>query len=432
MARGPVVARKRRANVDAGGGPCVLSAVMDADQPQSLDGPEPHPAPAPPPEPGEFTPPPARGGRRGRATRRLHPDTPCLNCGDPTPGEYCRTCGQRKVDVQVSLRAMLADALEDELSVDRRLPATLSALLLRPGQLTVDYVNGRIVRYIRPLRLYLVSSIIFFLLLSFTSLRFIREQVPEGTVPAAVPDTVTLAGLDSARAALTDQIENPALPDLARIGLLQARAQIDRQRALVQTRDAAADGDAAAGGAAPDLALDVTSPADATGADDGMAFLEGARVSTGIAVVDSALSAKLRELSRMRPRQAAERLVGDFIGFIPTLMFLLLPLFAGVLKLLYVRRRRYYAEHFIFLLHVHSVFYLLFTLLLLLMVTGWLPGWVVSGLLAWMAVYVLLAMRRVYGQSWPKTLLKWWSLGWLYFWILVLALPVAVVATLLL
>lgn len=123
------------------------------------------------------TPPPARGGRRGRATRPMDPTRPCMNCGDPTRGEYCPTCGQRKVDVQVSLRTLFMDVLEDQFILDRRLPRTLGALLFRPGFLTVEHVNGRIVRSIHPFRLYLVSSLLFFLLFSFFSLQLVRRAM---------------------------------------------------------------------------------------------------------------------------------------------------------------------------------------------------------------------------------------------------------------
>src|SRR5688500_10009099 len=108
------------------------------------------------------TPPGHRGwGRRARST----PTRPCLNCGDTSIGWYCPTCGQRKMDVAISLRRMLMEALEDQLSLSSSLPRTIGALFFRPGHLTREYVQGRIVRYIPPFRLYLVSSLIFFLIL---------------------------------------------------------------------------------------------------------------------------------------------------------------------------------------------------------------------------------------------------------------------------
>jgi hypothetical protein len=101
-----------------------------------------------------------------RATERRTPERPCLNCGDPTPGNFCRTCGQRKVEVHVSLGRMLLEALDDQFSINSALPRTMGALLARPGHLTREYMSGRIARYIPPFRLYLVTSVLFFLSLS--------------------------------------------------------------------------------------------------------------------------------------------------------------------------------------------------------------------------------------------------------------------------
>jgi hypothetical protein len=337
-------------------------------------------------------PPPVRGGRRGRATRRLDPASPCLNCGDPTRGEYCPSCGQRKVDVHVSIRTMVAETLEDELFVDRRLPRTLLALLFRPGRLTVEYVNGRVVRYIRPFRLYLITSVLFFLLLSFATLRFVRGIGDDSSPPPAPTDAVAVAA--EPEAGSPDQ-ETPAAP----------------------ADPAAADGAASTGGG----------PAARRGWS-----LEGGTVRLGHPALDSLATARIQELGRMETRQAAERLLGNFLGYIPTLMFLLLPVFALVLKALYVRRGRYYAEHFVFLLHTHAFLYLMFMVLLGVVLLGWVRGWIVTAIFGWIAVYVFLAMRHVYGQQRLKTLVKMWTLGWAYFWVLATALPVAILVTILL
>jgi hypothetical protein len=364
--------------------------------------------------------------------------------------------------VQVSIRAMAAEALEDELTVDHRLPRTLRALFLRPGLLTLEYVNGRIVRYIRPFRLYLVSSVIFFLLLSFTSLRFVREAgldpgAPAGPPSSAAPaaptapagptttsdapgpvdraDTPPLpaAALDSALAEVRAALEQDGLAPADRDSLRAVRNQLIREQARLQRLEArAAEPDA--GPADPGVPFaqpeDPTAPPPQPG--DPMAFLDDVNLRLGHPRLNAAAAAKLRELRRMEPRQAIERLVGDFIGFIPTIMFLLLPLFAGVLKLLYIRRRRFYAEHFIFLLHTHSFIYLLFTALLLAVVLGWAGGPLMTGMVGWMLIYTYLGMRRVYGQGRAKTFLKLWILGWVYFWVLTITVPIAFLAAIVL
>ncbi|HEU0053304.1 MAG TPA: hypothetical protein VFQ39_09010, partial [Longimicrobium sp.] len=76
------------------------------------------------------------------STARKTPYAPCRNCGDTTVGNYCPNCGQRKIEVRVSMRRMLMEALEDQLSINAALPRTLSALFLRPGHLTREYMGG--------------------------------------------------------------------------------------------------------------------------------------------------------------------------------------------------------------------------------------------------------------------------------------------------
>lgn len=335
----------------------------------------------------------------------MHPDRPCLNCGDPREGEYCPTCGQRKVDIQVSVRAMIADVLEDQFILGRRLPRTAGALLFKPGFLTLEHVNGRIARYIGPFRLYLASSILFFLLLSFFSLQMLdRVDFGEGRyrIPGAAADSATLARIDSLMA-------DPSVPAGVRPALAVGRDSM-------LSRLAHAD------------SIVVTRLRDERNWITG----ESVEVNTGIARVDSAVAARIRTLGAMEPEEAVRTVAREFFGYVPTVMFVLLPVFALVLKLLYIRRRRYYAEHFVFLLHVHAFVFAVFSLLLVLRELGWLAGWVQFALVTWIMVYIYVAMLRVYGQRWLKTLVKYWTLGWAYFWILTLTIPVAFVATLLL
>ena len=342
-----------------------------------------------------------KGGRRGRATRPMHPERPCLNCGDPTPGEYCPTCGQRKVDVQVSVRAMLVDVMEDQFILGKRLPHTLRALLFQPGFLTVEHVNGRIVRYIAPFRLYLVSSLLFFLLLSLTGLQLIDSaQFGDERVRGAAEDSVALARLDS------------LLADTAMAA--PVREALGTGRTVVLERLARAD------------SIVVTRRADREN------WAENAEVNTPFPQVDSIIHERLLMLGTMEPQEAFRTVAREFFGYVPTVMFILLPIFALILKLLYIRRRRYYAEHFVFLLHTHSFIFALFSIMLILRELHWLRGWIATGLSIWMIVYVYIAMKRVYGQGWFKTFVKYWILGWTYFWVLVVSIPVAIIATLLL
>jgi len=90
--------------------------------------------------------------------------TPCANCGTITAGNFCSHCGQR-LDIQLhSVGHFLRDATEVMTHADARVWRTLLPLLTRPGFLTREYFAGRRARYLQPFRLYLILSVVFFLL----------------------------------------------------------------------------------------------------------------------------------------------------------------------------------------------------------------------------------------------------------------------------
>jgi hypothetical protein len=94
------------------------------------------------------------------------PRNSCLDCGAPLEGKYCIACGQRAQVRSLSLPSLAHDALQDFTNFDSRVWTTLRALLLRPGFLTNEFVQGRRTRYLPPFRLYLVLSLVFFVVLS--------------------------------------------------------------------------------------------------------------------------------------------------------------------------------------------------------------------------------------------------------------------------
>lgn len=95
----------------------------------------------------------------------------CANCGTPLVGQYCHACGQRRSDDHLSIGALTGDAVSHlsdfaELKTIR----TLGTLLAKPGRLTNDYIAGRRVRWIAPIKLYLlIFAVTFFLYSAFES-----------------------------------------------------------------------------------------------------------------------------------------------------------------------------------------------------------------------------------------------------------------------
>lgn len=342
------------------------------------------------------------------ADRKRSPDAPCLNCGNTTTGRFCPECGQRKVWVRVSVRAMLADVLEDQLALNRTLPRTVAALLIRPGFLTQEYVRGRIVSYIAPFRLYLVASVVFFLIVSFVGLAALDVRVDADGLTTSV---------DSARSVLRGRINALAdadtadMPEAARRTIRQQLAGLNAALAAIPDTATVLSADQLANVAALSAG---GAMADARGRQP---WAQNISIEAGDGLFRNAVRRKIDQVDHLPPQEAIRAILEDLLEYAPHMVFVLLPVFALLLKLLYIRRDRYYAEHFVFALHVHAFVFVMMTLMFVL-------PWDVLNLpiLLWIAVYIWLAMKRVYRQGWLRTTLKWWTLGWTYALMLVFGL----------
>ena len=135
----------------------------------------------------------------------------CLNCGAPLTGPFCAACGQRDVPPYPSVRDLVVDAFWELSGWDGRFASTVRALVQRPGLLTREFLEGRRARYISPLRLYLMASLVYFVLaaaaprVSRTSGALDEVGVGAGTSAGSVtqsrPERVAIA----ARGALTSE-----------------------------------------------------------------------------------------------------------------------------------------------------------------------------------------------------------------------------------
>src|SRR6266852_6481528 len=103
----------------------------------------------------------------GRRRRQRAPLTHCENCGAQLTGRYCAQCGQAAVDYRRSFRHVIVDVLDSFLNWDSKFFATLALLIVKPWRLTNEFLAGKRVRYLHPLRLYLLASILFFFAVNY-------------------------------------------------------------------------------------------------------------------------------------------------------------------------------------------------------------------------------------------------------------------------
>ena len=278
-------------------------------------------------------------------------------------GEYCASCGQHAVDLDVPLGKFLAEFLRESFALDSTLFRTLRPLLLKPGFLAQEYLAGRRARYVPPIRLYLVLSVILFILLAWsTGPATVRTDVSAGD------GVIAFAG---------------------------------------STTDSTAAGEEPVARGAEDATPETTAP------DDGVAS-------------DSTFQQRLAA-SVARAAEDPDRFTQAFLDRVAQVIFVLLPAFALLLKILY--RQRLYIHHLIFSVYFHSFTFAVMIVGTVIEVLGFET---VSDLfLLVIPVYLLIGMKRVYTQPWPRTVFKWGALGMAHMSVLMLALFGALATTLL-
>lgn len=137
----------------------------------------------------------------------------CLNCGVALSGAFCGVCGQRSVPPNPTISDLAGDAWHELSGYDGRVAETFRGLL-RPGRLTIEYLQGRRARYLSPIRLYLIVSVLYFV------------------VSAAVPPTRTRAGAISGPGGVNISVagSNSERPDdLTDEDRAQLLAEVDEQ-----------------------------------------------------------------------------------------------------------------------------------------------------------------------------------------------------------
>jgi hypothetical protein len=285
----------------------------------------------------------------------------CDNCYTLLQGDFCHQCGQEKKSYIRNVSGVVTEFFGEFSNWDTRVWRTLLPLWFRPGFLSRRYVDGHRVPYVPPLRLYLFTSVIAFLIFA--------RLLPDTKVNTMTPEV---------------SVVQPGQP-------------------TEQGRKIWSD-------VITEVQRDIEQEQQQTPFDSKLSFLS----DQGQKEFDAKLDAIIAN-----PKLA----INKFFSLAPQMMFLLLPLFALLLKLLYIRSNRYYMEHLIVALHSHSfilqmsVFYLALSLLPAYINWPWLAT-IVSRLaevaFLWMPLYLLLCQKFYYRQSWGKTLLKFWLTSSLY------------------
>ena len=308
-----------------------------------------------------------------------HAVSNCPNCGANVSGNFCHQCGQETVLHPPSTREFMHEFIGHYVALEGKLWKSLGLLLFRPGRLTVEYIKGRRVRYVQPLRLYLTFSLIFFAVMKFNSNGGAKHDADDAQAPHA------------ARTA-------SAAPAKAGEKLPAAQKKQDEENQEIKL-------------------VHEDHPGEFQSDSEKLhVFLAGFSPRLADTIVGKV--AHFRSLSGDEQKKVMN---GAFYGYVPYAIFFMMPFFALYLKGLYLGSGKRYGEHLLFALHSNGFAFLTMALMMLVP-NGF--GLVEFLLGVWLTFYLPTAMRKVYGGSRTLTALRWIVLMLLH--IVTLGLAVAV------
>ena len=281
----------------------------------------------------------------------------CSNCGIPLSGAFCPVCGQEDREVRRPFWRIIGQFFHAVLDLDGRVYRSLYLLFTRPGFLSSEYVQGRRARYTPPLRMFLVLSISFFLVVSI----FPQGDGNLGGVPLP-PE-----GQQSDQPLRDLLAENGDEDEFAELDLMEIRAAMEAVR---------------------------------------IPFLPEAAGERLRDVVIAQIVSNYNEI-RENPREFFQGFFSESLEYVTIFILLMMPLLALLQTVLYLFKRRYYVEHFMLTLHNHSF---LIVCAFLLSVTGLvatgLPAlepvvnWVDLAITLWAIAYLYLSLKNFYGSGW--------------------------------
>ncbi|MDB5205000.1 MAG: hypothetical protein JWR72_75 [Flavisolibacter sp.] len=335
----------------------------------------------------------------------------CLNCDTQVHGRFCHVCGQENIVTKEKFWSLAKHFVYDILHFDGQFFYTLKYIFTKPGFVARQYAEGKRASFIHPIRMYLFTSAIFFLI--FFSVQ--RVNVGNDDIYA--------------------QMDNESRTELAtawQIKLDKNTKDTLLQKKISLLRDT----------------FEKINPDDPIWQSESRSIQFGQRTYNSLPEYDSiqntlADSEKdswfqtlvYRQVIKLnekygRGNEGASALLEALLHKLPYFLFLSLPFFALILKLLYIRRKNfYYSDHAVFTLYHYILSFILLLIMFGFSALGGRTGWGIFTILNVVTVlswpmYLYLQLKRFYQQSRLKTIGKFLLLNLLGFIIIVLLLVI--------
>ena len=314
----------------------------------------------------------------------------CLNCGTIVAGRYCHVCGQENVEPKESVWQLVAHFFNDITHFDGKFFSTLKDLLFRPGFLPREYMNGRRASYLNPVRMYIFTSFVFFLI--FFSAFHLDDK--------SFDDNHLFSGksLEQINAMSPEDFES--FTQFLNKGKSMSREELKHYMDSVKKSDTA----------------NFTNINFKTKLEYDSALASGVKKDNWFKRQIIYKAIELNQKYKNDTREEITSLINSLMHHFPQMLFISLPFLAMFLKLLYIRQKNfYYVSHAIFAIHFYIFVFIAMLLSLAVYrikdLTNW--NWIgyINELIT-IAVFFYLykAMRNFYKQGRIKTIFKYFIL----------------------
>jgi hypothetical protein len=376
----------------------------------------------------------------------------CGNCGTELLGETCYQCGQPVKGLVRQFSSILGDFLDTVLNIDTRVFRTIGPLIYKPGFLTQEYFSGRRIRYVSPVRLFFFLAVLTFLLAQFSLPDIIKAN--EGSdadnvvqinndSEQRIDEAKTVAGVEKIRSEILAELaktkKEAGDTDITSIAIEQTIGMINRQAdsRIEQLRKEVAIGiDKHASPAKNDKVPDEDGGGNIS--FNGKAW-DAEKNPIKVEWLPNSINkwfnslAQRAEKNGNRINKDPKVIIEALLSALPMTLFLMLPFFSLLLKIMFIFKRRLYMEHLIVALHSHA--FLMLSILLLIVfsnlstwfiASAWVTvsfGMLTAVLWIWMPIYLFLMQKRVYQQGWILTFIKFMTIG--FFHVILLSIAIA-------
>lgn len=315
----------------------------------------------------------------------------CKNCEENFEEGFlfCPHCGQ-KTKEELTFGVLFYNTINNYFSVDARFFKSFFPLLFKPGYLARRFIEGKRLLYLHPAKLFLFVSIVFFFLLTTT---VVRNQVQE--IDTVLKKTLEKPLISDGLKTKTQQVLDSVKIDSVLLPLKEKNiSEIDRKRA--KTLDSLLSGNASN-----------ETLYKAMGMDEDAGYFKRKFYE--------------QSLKFYKQRNGGE-IYEAIIDTIPLSLFILLPIFALILKLLFYKGGAY-THHLVFSLYYFSFLFTIFSFILIVNYF-WDTSWIGFLLLLSTYLYLVIAIKRFYKKGWFSTFYKSALATFVY---LMIVIPIAIV-----